>query len=131
MNLDQSLPAVTGHPQRLEQVVINLVQNACQALSNPEGTVSILTRPDPFHNMVCIEIRDEGVGILPEISRRICDPFFTTRRESGGTGLGLSISSRIVSEHGGTMSFDSMPGKGTTVTVALPVNSRMNTRENT
>ena len=61
-----------------------------------------------------------GVGIAPEHLSRLTDPFFTTKRESGGTGLGLSVSDGIVKEHGGQLTFDSSPGAGTTVTLALP-----------
>jgi polar amino acid transport system substrate-binding protein len=67
-----------------------------------------------------LQLRDEGSGISPEHLARLTDPFFTTKRDSGGTGLGLSVSAGIVKEHGGTMTFDSTPGKGTVVTLTLP-----------
>ena len=68
-----------------------------------------------------VTIRDEGVGIQEELIPNITDPFFTTKREKGGTGLGLSVSSGIVKNHGGTLRFDSTPGKGTTATLIFPV----------
>ena len=66
-------------------------------------------------------VEDEGRGMAPEILSRIRDPFFTTKRNAGGTGLGVSIISKIIEEHRGNMHFQSTPGKGTTVTVTLPV----------
>ena len=71
-------------------------------------------------------LRDEGSGISPENLARLTDPFFTTKRDMGGTGLGLSVSAGIVKEHGGTLEFDSPPGGGTTVTLALPVYEEQN-----
>jgi len=75
---------------------------------------------------VRLTIRDEGVGIPPESLNRLTDPFFTTKREIGGTGLGLSISAGIVQEHGGSLSFDSPPGCGTTATLTLPLTKEEN-----
>jgi polar amino acid transport system substrate-binding protein len=68
-----------------------------------------------------VKIEDEGVGIPAEVFPHITDPFFTTKSHSGGIGLGLSISSRIVKEHGGTLTFTSEPGRGTTAEIILPV----------
>ncbi len=68
-----------------------------------------------------IEVRDEGIGVAPEVMQRIKDPFFTTKRDTGGTGLGLAISDRIVRDHDGKMTFISEQGRGTTVRVYFPV----------
>jgi polar amino acid transport system substrate-binding protein len=68
-----------------------------------------------------VKVQDEGRGIPPEDLHHITDPFFTTKSNLGGIGLGLSISSRIVKEHGGTLTFTSEPGKGTTAEIILPV----------
>lgn len=68
-----------------------------------------------------LEVRDEGCGILKEHLFHLTDPFFTTKREQGGTGLGLSVSAGIVEDHKGRLVFKSSPGKGTTVTLALPI----------
>jgi polar amino acid transport system substrate-binding protein len=121
LRLEGGLPSVTIDQVHLEQVVLNLVQNACQALPDRMRGVSVATRYDEASAAICIEVGDEGVGIPEENLPRLTDPFFTTRRSEGGTGLGLSVSSRIVKEYGGSMSFRSRVGQGTTVTVRLPV----------
>ncbi len=113
------LPLVRGNPLRIEQVVVNLLINACQALPGTDRAIALATAHDPATGTVVLTIRDEGVGIPPEHLSRLTDPFFTTKRESGGTGLGLSISAGIVQEHGGNLTFDSIPGRGTTVTLSL------------
>ncbi len=115
-----TLPKVLGNAQRIEQVVVNLIINACQALQSKERGILVTTRPDPQAGTVVLQIRDEGVGIPLEHLTHLTDPFFTTKREAGGTGLGLSVSSAIVKEHGGALEFASMPGEGTTVTLTLP-----------
>ena len=110
-----------GNAQRIEQVVINLVMNACQALSDSKRAVRVRTGLDPDEACVFLEVRDEGIGIPPEVLQRIKDPFFTTKRDAGGTGLGLAISDRIVRDHEGKITFISKPGGGTTVRVYFPV----------
>ncbi|MCP4348461.1 MAG: PAS domain S-box protein [Desulfobacterales bacterium] len=126
VTLDEKLPVIIGNLQHLEQVVINLVQNACQAIPSKDRGLFITT----FHNRselcVVVEVKDEGIGINADILKRIFDPFFTTKREMGGTGLGLSVSSRIVKDMDGKLEFSSTPDQGTTARVILPVgrNSR-------
>ncbi len=115
------LPAVRGNTQRIEQVVINLVLNACQALEHRDQGIRLSTRHDSVERRVILEVADQGRGIPAEALNRLTDPFFTTRRECGGTGLGLSVSAGIVHEHGGELAFASRPGEGTTVTLSLPV----------
>ena len=114
------LPPVRGNDQRIEQVVVNLILNACQALPDKERGISITSRFNQSTSSVLLIVRDEGVGIAAEHISRLTDPFFTTKRESGGTGLGLSVSDGIVRDHGGQLNFDSSPGAGTTVTLSLP-----------
>jgi len=114
------LPAVRGNAQRIEQVLVNLILNACQALPDRECSIRLETRFDETDTMVLVVLHDEGTGIDQDHLPLLTDPFFTTKRESGGTGLGLSISAGIVREHGGRLEFDSRPGAGTTVTLALP-----------
>jgi PAS domain S-box-containing protein len=117
----KNLPLLKGNFQRLEQVAINLIQNACQALAATDKGIFISTSLDKETSNIIIRVKDEGTGIAPETLSQITDPFFTTRHKSGGVGLGLSISSRIIEEHGGSIQFASQPGVGTTAEVILPV----------
>jgi len=117
---DPQLPPILGNAQRIEQVIVNLILNACQALPDPHHGISLFTRHNLATGCVVLQLADQGGGIAPEHLARLTDPFFTTRRESGGTGLGLSISATIIKEHHATLSFDSVPGNGTTVTVSFP-----------
>ncbi|HIJ87461.1 MAG TPA: transporter substrate-binding domain-containing protein [Desulfuromonadales bacterium] len=119
-----SLPAILGNSQRIEQVVINLILNACQALPDIEHGISLCTCHDEAAGAVVLTVTDEGSGIAPEHIMHLTDPFFTTKRESGGTGLGLSVSATIIKEHNGSLEFASTPGVGTTVTLTLPVAAR-------
>jgi PAS domain S-box-containing protein len=120
----KDLPLLKGNFQRLEQVAINLIQNACQALSSSDKGIFIVTSYDRAKKNIVIRVKDEGTGISPENLSQITDPFFSTRQKSGGVGLGLSISSRIVEEHGGSIHFDSQPCVGTTAEITLPVNRK-------
>lgn len=104
---------------QIEQVAINLISNACAALRTPSEAVRVTVDRLP-PNCVRIQVQDEGNGIEPDMIERLTDPFFTTRQEAGGIGLGLAISERIVADHGGTISFASEAGAGTTVTVLIP-----------
>jgi len=114
VSLDPYAGHIEADPARLRQVLLNLVRNAIEA-STPGGTLELCThRPDERGNVV-IEVRDTGVGI-PE-DTPIFDAFYTTKE--GGTGLGLSIVHRIVSDHGGTIGFESVPGQ-TRFLVSLP-----------
>ena len=117
------LPRIRGSFQRLEQVILNLLQNACHALPDRQKGIFVTTAFDREGSNVLIVIRDEGAGILPEALPRIREPFFTTKQDSGGIGLGLSISSKIVEEHRGSLRFASAPGAGTTVTITLPADN--------
>jgi signal transduction histidine kinase len=120
VDLAPDLPRVRGNAQRIEQVIVNLLLNACEALPDPGRAVRLATRRDATRRAVVVEVKDEGVGIPPEHLSRLTDPFFTTKRESGGTGLGLSVSAGIVKEHGGSLEFRSSPGAGTTAALVLP-----------
>ena len=117
----ENLPMVRGNAQQLEQVLINLITNGCQALRVRARGIAVKTSHDKQKSCVLITVRDEGVGIPPENLDRITEPFFTTKQNQGGTGLGLSISYGIVEAHGGKLSFTSKFGSGTTATVRLPV----------
>lgn len=115
-----NLPVVSGNFQQLEQVIINLMENSCQALDDKSKGLFISTGLDDEQGMVKITVEDQGIGMEPETMERITHTFFTTKRESGGTGLGLSISSKIINNHQGMLVFNSTPGEGTTAEVFLP-----------
>ncbi|MBI5784429.1 MAG: histidine kinase [Rhodocyclales bacterium] len=112
------LPPVECLPFQLNQVFLNLLVNAAQAI--PErGTITLLTACDGDH--VSISVADTGTGMPPEVRDRIFDPFFTTKPVGKGTGLGLSVAYGIIEKHGGRIDVDTAPGKGTTFTIRLPV----------
>jgi two-component system NtrC family sensor kinase len=120
VDLSPGIPTFPGNVQRIEQVVVNLVQNACQALENRHQAISISTDYDERRQRIVLVVIDQGEGISQENLEKICDPFFTTKREEGGTGLGLSVTSTIVKDHHGELEFHSEVGKGTTVRVSFP-----------
>jgi polar amino acid transport system substrate-binding protein len=111
---------VRGNFHQIEQVVMNLLTNACQALTDSGQTITIATLFMPESESVIVEVRDEGIGISEEDMPHITDPFFTTKRDKGGAGLGLSVCFRIVENHGGTLVFKSEQKKGTTARITLP-----------
>jgi len=115
------LPTLRGNPQQLEQVFINLLLNALQALPKRAATVRITADVVADGGVVRIAVIDQGCGIDDADLAKIFDPFYTTRIEEGGTGLGLSICRRIVQNHGGTIEIASERGIGTEVSVRLPV----------
>ncbi len=116
----EDLPPVMGSSQQLEQVVINLLTNALQALPSSARGIRVSTRRVPGTREVEVRVEDEGVGMSPEVLERIKEPFFSTRLDSGGLGLGVSICRSIVQEHQGTLDFESEEGKGTRAVVRLP-----------
>ena len=113
-----SLPTIEGDEELLRQALLNIVQNACQAMPTG-GAVTIGARVE--NHMLCLEVADEGVGIAPEDVERMFALYYTTRPD--GTGIGLSIVYRIVQMHDGTIDVRSQPGQGTTMTVRLPFRS--------
>ncbi|MFH0781417.1 MAG: transporter substrate-binding domain-containing protein [Pseudomonadota bacterium] len=115
------LPKILCNGPRIEQVLVNLILNACQALPNSTRCIDLTTGYDPQQQSIYFRLRDEGSGISPENLARLTDPFFTTKRELGGTGLGLSVSAGIVKEHSGALEFQSTPGFETIVTLRLPI----------
>jgi two-component system, NtrC family, sensor kinase len=122
------LPTFKGNAQRIEQVIINLIVNACQALANKNKGISIKTSYNQKDELLQFIIIDSGCGIELDNLSRLSDPFFTTRREQGGTGLGLSVSARIVEEHKGRLTYQSSLGIGTQATLSLPVTKATNER---
>ncbi len=118
---EENIPTIKGNFQHIEQVIINLLENSCQALQNRQQRITVSVGPEKTGEMLKIEVRDEGEGMAPDVLAVIKNPFFTTKREQGGTGLGLSISTKIVEDHHGSLTFESTPGGGTTATLLLPV----------
>ncbi len=116
-----NLPTIRGNAQQLEQVVINLINNACQSLKDPSAAIKVSTRYSTSNQAVRIKVEDQGIGIEKADLKYIMDPFFTTKRNMGGTGLGLSVTYNIVKSHGGTLTLTSEPGRGTMARVYLPV----------
>jgi signal transduction histidine kinase len=112
-----SLPMIRGHRGKVQQVLLNLLMNAAQAL--PSGG-EIRLALDRDGESVRIRVSDSGVGIPSANLPRIFEPFFTARSVGKGTGLGLSVVQRIVLEHGGTIQVESVEGAGSTFTVSLP-----------
>ncbi len=115
----KKIPLLCGNFQQLEQVVINLLTNACDALTAKNQEISIKTSYSSISDEFTIVVKDEGIGIKPREMKHLMDPFFTTKRDSGGTGLGLAVSYSIIKNHGGTISFESEPNKGTKVFVRI------------
>ena len=113
------LPEVECFPQLLNQVFLNILVNAAQAINGP-GKITVTTRLEG--DFVHIAIRDTGPGIPPEQAAKIFQPGFTTKPPGEGTGLGLSLSKEIVEKrHGGTIAFDSQPGQGATFHIRIPI----------
>jgi PAS domain S-box-containing protein len=121
VTLDPDVPLLEANAQQVEQIVVNLVMNALEALPDREHGVQVSTWFDATDRCAVLEVRDEGIGVPAEHLSRMCDPFFTTKRETGGTGLGLAITSSLVRAHGGRLAFTSEPGKGTRAIVTLPL----------
>jgi signal transduction histidine kinase len=123
---EESLPRVDADAEQLKQVLINLVQNAMQAMADTGGAITVKTvRPDRFtdfrsagDSFVELHVTDTGPGIPQEQQQHIFVPFYTTKQK--GTGLGLAICQRIVKNHGGTLSVQSKPGEGATFIIRLP-----------
>jgi signal transduction histidine kinase len=114
------LPELYCRPRELNQVFINILNNALEATGS-RGRITIKTREDD--DRIRIQITDNGPGIPPEGLARVFEPGYTTKGRGVGTGLGLAISYRIIEDHGGTISIESQPGEGTTVFLALPIKS--------
>jgi len=112
------LPVVSCIPAQINQVFMNLLVNAAQAIDK-EGTITLRTGRDGDH--VWIDIGDTGKGIPPELQARIFEPFFTTKPVGKGTGLGLSISREIMQRHRGAIEVHSVPGQGTRFRLQLPI----------
>jgi len=114
-----SVPGILAKPEEIQQVFLNIISNAVQAMEG-KGTLFLSSRQD--HGFVIVQIRDTGPGIPPEYITKVFDPFFTTKGQGEGTGLGLNIVHRVVNQYGGNIKIESEPGEGTTFVISFPVN---------
>jgi PAS domain S-box-containing protein len=121
--LASGLPQVFADPHQLQQVLLNLIINAEQAMigTHGRGTLILRTWHDPGRDAVVLEVNDDGPGVPDDVAPRIFDPFFTTKDVGKGTGLGLTVAYAIVQEHGGRITVQSGAGKGASFFVELPV----------
>ncbi|MFN2166299.1 MAG: sensor histidine kinase, partial [Anaerolineae bacterium] len=117
-SLAQGLPACHADRQLLEQVLLNLITNAVQALADWQGDKRIAVSSALAEDRVVIQVADSGPGVAPEIRDRIFDPFFTTKKD--GSGIGLSICHRIISDHGGSLSVNTSQWGGALFTIRIP-----------
>ena len=117
VNVPTNLPKVKGNQNQLQEVILNLVLNACQAMGEKGGKMEISAKLDDGE--VEIIVSDNGPGIPKSKLSKVFDPFYTTK--AGGTGLGLFVSHRIIRAHNGAISVESTEGQGTTFTLRLPV----------
>ncbi len=118
-NVPADLPPISADSNQLSQVMVNLLLNAAQAMPQG-GTIRIIAEKVKFSEQLEIRVSDTGCGIAADILPRVFEPFFTTKRGKG-TGLGLSISQAYVRNHGGEMTVESVPQRGTTVRIVLPI----------
>jgi CheY-like chemotaxis protein len=124
--LAAGLPQIFADSHQIQQVLLNLVINAEQAMlsANGRGALVVRTWHDSDRESVMLEINDDGPGIPEELQPKIFDPFFTTKEVGQGTGLGLTVAYAIVQEHGGRIQLESRPGAGASFYVDLPINGR-------
>jgi len=121
LDLDETLPSTMLDENQMQQVFLNLMNNARDAIMEKGGGGKIWIKSGARGGKVVVRFVDDGKGIPEEVIGRIFDPFFTTKEVGRGTGLGLSISYGIINEHGGNIYASSDPGRGTTFTVELPI----------
>jgi CheY-like chemotaxis protein len=121
LDLAGTLPLLSGDASKLEQVALNLVVNAAQALADVPGARRMIVRTRRTRAGCSLAVYDNGPGIDPGHMPRLFDPFWTTKPAGKGTGLGLSVVHQIVTEHGGTVHVDSEPGRGTNFLIDLPL----------
>ncbi len=128
-HLSATLPLALADGHQIQQVVLNLINNARQAIeaNQPGGRITITTQAD--EKTIRISVQDNGPGISPENLKRIFDPFFTTKEPGKGTGLGLSLCYGLIKEHGGNITPTSAPGEGATFTIELPATCELEPAE--
>ena len=115
------LPTITCIPSKLNQLFLNIINNACQAMTDNSGQLKVSS--EQVNDNIVIKFKDNGAGMSEEIMSKIFDPFFTTKEIGKGTGLGLSIAYKIVKSHGGKIDVKSENGQGTEMIISLPINN--------
>jgi two-component system, NtrC family, sensor kinase len=124
IEIEPDLPMPDVDPNQIQQVFVNLINNAAQAIASTGRPGTIVVRARRWLDGVAIDVMDDGPGMSESLATQVFEPFFTTKAEGEGTGLGLSISQGIVKEHGGRIMLSSEEGKGSTFTVQLPLSTR-------
>ena len=119
LNYDKTLPQILAISDQIKQVILNLLQNAADACNGSNGVITIST--GHIGERIAVAIKDNGIGISPDKLTQVFQPFYTTKPEVKGTGLGLSICHGIIQNHQGEIRVESEPGKGSTLTVLLPI----------
>ena len=114
-----SVPGILAKPEEIQQVFLNIISNAVQAMEG-KGKLTLSSQQD--QGFIVVQIRDTGPGIPPEYITKVFDPFFTTKGQGEGTGLGLNIVHRMVNQYGGNVKIESEAGEGTTFVISFPVN---------
>lgn len=122
LELQDSLPQILAVPDQLIQVFINIIINALDAIETNTGDITLISRTDSKY-IYCV-IKDTGKGIHEDELDKIFDPFYTTKKVGEGTGLGLWVSYGIIKNFGGNITVDSIPGRGTSVTISLPIKQK-------
>lgn len=128
LDTDTSGLYLYGNETQLSQLLLNLVLNAIHAMEQTGGILTLSTFS--VGDSITLQVTDTGTGIPPEVLPRVFEPFFTTKESGKGTGLGLAIVHQIVEEHKGTIKVDSLPGRGTTISVVLPLHMKPETTDN-
>jgi signal transduction histidine kinase len=118
--LAEDLPLISGNLQNIEQIIVNILINAVQAIDHSQGRIRIETGIRPADGRLHLSIADNGRGVDPVLVDRLFDPFVTDKQTQGGTGLGLSVSYNLVKSHDGDIAFESRPGKGTIFHIDFP-----------
>jgi len=119
-HLTEDLPLISATLQNIEQIIVNILINAVQAIDHSQGIIRIETGIRPADGRLHLSIADNGRGVNPALIERLFDPFVTDKQTQGGTGLGLSVSYSLVKSHGGDIAVESRPGQGTTFHIDFP-----------
>jgi signal transduction histidine kinase len=126
LELEAQLPLIRVDHQGVHRCLLNLLTNAIDAVEEGRGEVRLVTRAE--EESILVSVEDNGVGIPPEARQQIFEVFYSTKGNRG-TGLGLAVTKKIVEEHGGSITVNSTPGKGSRFTICLPVHNKLSGQE--